>query len=224
MRDELAWLGELLGNVRDPQVLEQRLTAQAAVFDEVAGVDEDAIADLTDLLAERARFHHSQLVNAMDGDRYSALVADLLAMTNEPPVASAKLASKTAAPIAEQLARKQWKRAAKFAAGLGSSADDLQLHDLRKRLKRARYAAQSVKRLRLGNRYFRRELADLQDRLGDHHDLVVQREFLSTGFERLAPDAAFVAGRLLQDADHRRLAMVTEWPDLADRLERLDFD
>jgi len=52
----------------------------------------------------------------------------------------------------------------------------------------------------------------------------VQREFLSTGFERLAPDAAFVAGRLLQDADHRRLAMVTEWPDLADRLERLDFD
>lgn len=224
MRDELAWLGELLGNVRDPQVLEQRLTAQAAVFDEVAGADEDAIADLTDLLAERARFHHSQLVNAMDGDRYSALVADLLAMTNEPPVASAKLASKTAAPIAEQLARKQWKRAARFAAGLGSSADDLQLHDLRKRLKRARYAAQSVKRLRLGNRYFRRELTDLQDRLGDHHDLVVQREFLSTGFERLAPDAAFVAGRLLQDADHRRLAMVTEWPDLADRLERLDFD
>ena len=36
-------------------------------------------------------------------------------------------------------------------------------------------------------------LEGLHDRLGDHHDLVVQREFLSTGFERLAPDAAFVA-------------------------------
>lgn len=224
LREELGWLGDLLGNVRDPQVLQQGLAEHAASLEPVAGMDDAAMSDLTERLVDLAQFHHTQLIDAMDGDRYRGLVADLLTMSNRPPVVSEKVGSRAAAPIAERLAKKQWRRAHKFAAGLGPDANDVELHEVRKRLKRARYASQSLRRVRSGKKQFRRSLAELQDLLGDHHDLVVQREFLAANADRLGPAASFVSGRLLQDADHRRQAMRAEWPRIADRLDQLDFD
>lgn len=227
LRSELSWLGALLGEVRDPQVLEGRLMEQAAWLDDGADgsatVDHATVAEVTDVLVERAAFHHTQLLSAMNGDRYRDLVTELVRMSQQPTVASPELGSTPAAPVARRLARRQWKRARRFARGL-TEPDDLEIHEVRKRLKRARYAAQSVRRIGIGNKSFRRGLADLQDRLGDHHDLVVQREFLAADIRRLGPDAAFLAGRLLQDADHRRQAVRADWQEVADGLDRLEFD
>lgn len=228
LRDELAWLGDLLGQVRDAQVLERRIDDHAASLD-AASLDRSAratsggVSQVTDLLAERARFRHTQLVDAMSGDRYRSLVTELTAVADDPPLASRKLGAQPAAPLADRLARKQWKRARRFAASLTPDASEAELHDLRTRLKRARYAAQAVRPLGLGSKRFRRELAALQDRLGDHHDLLVECAFLVAEVDRFDPATAFVAGRLMQDAEHRRREMTEALPDILGRIDRLQF-
>jgi len=66
-----------------------------------------------------------------------------------------------------KLARKAWKRVRKQVDGLGPDPQDAALHELRKRVKRARYAAELVDPLVHGDAIdFALNLADLQDVLG----------------------------------------------------------
>ncbi|HEY4236976.1 MAG TPA: CHAD domain-containing protein, partial [Gaiellaceae bacterium] len=76
---------------------------------------------------------------------------------------------------------------------------DEQLHAVRKKGKRARYAAELAGQEKLVKR-----ARKLQDVLGDHQDAVVAAG--ST------PELALVAGRLVEREEERRLEARAAWP------------
>src|SRR5450631_299680 len=84
LRDELLWLGAVLGPVRDVEVMRDHLHGTAAtlrVDDDLAG----ALAGLDRDLAQRHAQSHMALIRALDSDRYSVLLLDLTAFVGNPP-------------------------------------------------------------------------------------------------------------------------------------------
>lgn len=220
LRAELKWLGGLLGEVRDTQVLEERFVDQGAQLH----AEPELVAEVTAALADRAREGHRRLVDEMNGDRYTVLIADLLRWTNEPPVEQTPLSGQPAAKTVRRLARRQWKRSRAMARQLDASASDTQLHDLRRRLKGARYAAQTSRVVGARTKGFTGALGELQDHLGELHDSVVELEYLSAESSRLSPDAAVLASQFRQLAEHHRARLRTDWRQESKTLRKLRFD
>jgi CHAD domain-containing protein len=84
---------------------------------------------------------------------------------------------------------------------------DEQLHAVRKKGKRARYAAELA-----GQKKLVKKAKKLQDVLGEHQDAVVAAERLRELAAGAAPEQALVAGRLVEREEERRAAARDEWP------------
>jgi len=179
VRDELKWLGEVLGRARDAEVQRARLLAAARALPPELTLG--PVADRID--TEMRRRHadaHGEVVRVLAEPRCAALIELLGQLVESPsllPPASDE-ASTLTRPV-----RRACRRVDQAAARLDrvATADDRveALHDLRKAAKRARYAAESVKvvfgrsALVLGTR-----MEDLQDLLGEHQDSVSARPVL----------------------------------------------
>ena len=173
LSDDLKWLAACLGEVRDGQVLEQKLLAGTSDFPEVA----EGIRAHLDAQVARGR---TALTEALDGERYLAMLdaMDVLVEESEPDDAGALRRARKALHKADEL----------LDEALAGGAD-AELHEARKAYKRARYAVEIFapsagkpgKRLVKG-------LTELQDVLGAHQDSVVAREVLRE-VARTAPDA-----------------------------------
>src|SRR4051794_18667147 len=85
LRDELRWLGTLLGRVRDADVLTERFTAQAASLDEADRVAARVLLD--DLHATRAR-EQAILLDALASPRGRALHDRLVSAAANPRLAA----------------------------------------------------------------------------------------------------------------------------------------
>lgn len=174
VRSELRWLGALLGAVRDTDVLTERLQRQAATL---APTDAARARPLFARLATSRESARSALVEAMAGDRYVALLDQLVAAASAPPLLSG--ADRLARDNAAELVRRPWKALSEGAGILGADSADQELHDLRIRAKRCRYAVEAVSEV-VGKPAIRfaREVAGLQSVLGDHQDAVIAEAWL----------------------------------------------
>ena len=96
------------------------------------------------------------------------------------------------------LARKPWRHLRRDVEALAEDPPDEQLHAVRIRAKRARYAAEAVApALGPAVRDFAKAVAKLQDVLGDHQDAVVATQWLrDVAHDTDSPDEEFVAGML----------------------------
>ncbi|OBH07646.1 hypothetical protein A5696_21795 [Mycobacterium sp. E2699] len=172
MDGELKWFAALLGDVRDCQVQQRRFSEALDAMPEelILGPVRSRIrADLQAIeLPARAR-----LSEAMESDRYRALLAALRDWRDAPPVDQ---------PISVEALRKparkaQLKADRRLAAAL-ASGDDVMLHKARKAAKRARYAAELRKHLNKGAKRTVRHYKQIQSLLGDHQDTVVAADAL----------------------------------------------
>lgn len=198
LRRELAWVGAMLGEVRDLDVLTERIGSQSVgLGDDVAAT---AAAAVRDRLAAQRRAAVHQLHDVMRSSRYLGLLADLQRLADQPPLAagqdpsaSAERAGRHAVSDAVQRVRKRVRR-------LGRHPSAEALHDLRKAAKRARYAAELVGPIS-GGRTDRlaRRLARLQETLGDNQDAATAHEWLLRA-KRDSTDVeeAFLLGRLME--------------------------
>jgi len=220
IRRELQWAGELLGSVRDTDVLISRIEEEGRRLD----LKPDAVdAIVTELERDRAR-SHQDLVEALASPRYVTLVQTLVIFAAAPPLAGDLDGDRRARPRVRKLALRSWRRVARAVEQLGSEPADAALHEIRKRAKRARYAVELVTdALEVDARPFAERLADLQDALGELQDAVVAEERLAALVrnDRIGSDAAFAAGELActvrqarQDARDR---WQTTWKDAGAR-------
>ena len=202
LREELRWLGAALGEVRDREVLIAHLQGELETVDEAAAFG--AVLELLDEEREDAR---RELLAALDSQRYRTLVEEL----GQPPsLENGDL--RTAASSEHQ-------RLAKSVVRLdGAEPSDDELHKVRIRVKRARYAAEAAG---VHKRYIKRAKA-LQDILGEHQDAVVAeariRELVSS--LRGTGRTALAAGRLIERERNRRLEERRVWKKAWRRLER----
>jgi CHAD domain-containing protein len=211
LRDELGWLGDELGRVRDLDVLADRLREQAG---ELGDDDRAAFEPLLATLEQERAEHAAELGEALRSSRYHDLVAALEAAAAQPAILDAER------PAAE-LARPPFRRLRKALGRLGPDATDEELHRARILAKRARYAAELAQPA-AGKRAakFVRRAKELQDLLGEHQDATVAEERLRRLTVSADPAGALAAGRLVECQRLMKERARAELPAAARRLEQ----
>jgi CHAD domain-containing protein len=206
LRDELRWLGNALGEIRDRDVLIGYLFGELATIEEAASFG--AILELLDNEREQAR--HT-LLEALDSSRYRALLGEL---ERPPGLRQGERLGSAAAADYERLRRSANK--------VGKNPSDKELHRLRIRAKRARYAAEVIG----GERRFVDRARTLQDVLGEHQDAAVAEARIRelVGQVRGTGRTALVAGRLIERQRARRAAAREAWPKAWKRLRTAGDD
>ena len=174
LRDELALLGTILGAVRDGDVLLERMRARATRLSPQSARGANRV--LATLESERDEAH-AELLAALRGKRYVALLDRLVAAANAPVLLPE--ADVPAAAVLPGLVRRPWRSLAKRVRALDRKPTDEQLHDVRIRTKRVRYAAEAAEPL-VGKeaRALASAAAALQEVLGDLNDAVVAERWL----------------------------------------------
>ncbi len=202
---ELQWLGEVLGAVRDLDVLLGRLRAEAVAL---GGDDAKAAVRLLRRLTSERRRARAALLRALGSDRYLALLDRFDAELGE-------LAPTGADISLDALARRELKQLRKAVKALPENPQDEELHDLRKLGKRARYAAELA-----GRREIAQQAKQFQDVLGEHQDATFAEARLRVLSETAAPAEALAAGRLIELERARKAAARAAWPDAWRKLDR----
>ncbi|MFD4182707.1 CHAD domain-containing protein [Rhodococcus sp. NPDC058514] len=207
VRAELRWLGTVLGDARDAEVLAQRfrdlLDAQppelvrGPVRHRLIGSNEDAY-----------RAAHGDVVVALDGPRYEALLAALDAVLASSP-GCADDSVRSGLHDACRALGKAARKAGLTARGSGEPTPE-RLHTVRKRAKALRYAAEAAGSTRPSPAKAGRAAKRLQTALGEHHDSVVAQHRLLTAADlaRGAGEDTFTYGVLTAvEADSVRRAV-----------------
>ena len=211
LRSELDWLGGRLGLVRDLDILDAYLRPRLAGLE---GAERRAGQRvLRRLSADRTRAQ-ADLNAALDNPRYPRILEQLETFLSRPPAS----ASDVSLP---DVAATEWKRLRKAVQKLPGrpSADDL--HAVRIKVKRARYAAE-LARAAAGERgkRFINQAKKLQDILGDLQDAVVIEQYLHDAIDHTEPAQALGKDLVKRQRKRRkkaRAAFFEEWPKLKRR-------
>jgi len=214
---ELKWLGTVLGDARDGEVLAGHLQAELRKTPGelvIGPVQARVRAHFASVSAEA----RATLLGALDSQRYFSLLDELDQLMAEPP-----LTKRAARPAADVLpaaawrpfrqARRHMRRARRAPAG---EPKDVALHEARKAAKRARYAGEAMTPA-IGKqaRRFTRQMKNVQGLLGDHQDAViacqVERELGISAY--LAGENAFTYGLLYgRDTCNGERLQARAWP------------
>jgi CHAD domain-containing protein len=220
--EDLRWLGQVLSEARDAQVLRELL------LDLVAGQPAELVlgplaVTIDDDLRAAEQRGREEAVRALAGERYLRLLDALDDLVRCPPLGSA-----ASEPAREQLPRLVQRDAKKLrravsAAGTAATGDerDAALHEVRKKAKRLRYAAESAApvlgkpAVRLGKR-----AKAVQGALGEHQDSVMARRVLRDHGARAhtAGHNGFTLGRLHAQEEHRGATTVRDFEAAWERL------
>jgi CHAD domain-containing protein len=226
LADELRWMAQELGAIRDTEVLLDRLDSHAGELDDPA----DAVrarAVIDPLLNDRLVAARSSALAALRSDRHQQLVEDLVAFANEPPVVDAAYVS--CDEVLLPLVAKTWARLDRAVGRLDLEGPSAPWHVARIKAKRARYAAESVsdvfgKRMR----QLASTLAEVTEILGDHQDAHVAQTVIRELAAHPATDGpSGLALGLLHEYEYEvetldRLRFVELWQHARRRAHRAD--
>jgi CHAD domain-containing protein len=206
---ELKWLGGLLGEARDAEVLSEHLhdSLEPLPVELLIGPVQ---ARVQGYFAPRRASGREELIKAFDSVRYAKLLAGLDILAHDPPLgpqagAPARDVLPAAVGKVYRQASKRMRRARHEPAGPGR---DVALHEVRKSARRARYAAEATTPA-VGRkaRTFAKQMKKVQSVIGDHQDTVIARQAardLGIG-AHLAGENAFTYG-LLHEREHHQAA------------------
>jgi len=210
--NDLQWIGTVLGSVRDVDVLEQRLS----LSDPSEPLERVGREELSARLSWQRRDLSRHLGEALDTDRYLQLLGRLHAAVHALPVrpppksshSGSRPPAEPAAAVLPKLVRTPWIDLQKKVKKAGRHPSDRQLHRIRIRAKRLRYAAEAAQPT-VGRRARRTAKAAerLQTILGEHHDAVEAERWLRREGPNASAVGGFAAGLLTarQQRDQRRL-------------------
>jgi CHAD domain-containing protein len=211
LREELRWLGALLGPVRDLDVMLEHLDEEESGLSQAE--DLRAFRRLRRRLAAERDEARTALLQAMETGRYFALLDALEGAAAAPGTGETIALDEIAAGAFAQLRKDAWALAKR-------PADD-ELHRIRIQAKRARYAAELAEPVlkKPGTRLIARAKR-LQDVIGDHQDACVAEARLRSLAARGGGATGLVAGRLVERQRQRKRAARRAYPDAWRRLEQ----
>ncbi len=204
---ELKWLGEVLGEARDAEVLAGRLTQNLRTIppELVLGPAQARVQGHYAPIQAAAR---RNVLAALDSARYFALRDALDGLLGDPPLSAE--AARPARRVLPAAARRAYRRTGRRIRRAGHTPPgrprELAFHEARKAAKRARYAGEAVSSA-IGKdaRRFTKQMKKIQSVLGDHQDAVVARDVdRDLGISaHLAGENAFTFGLLYEREDQR---------------------
>jgi CHAD domain-containing protein len=225
-RAELKWLGGVLGEVRDRDVLAGHLT-ELSRHDGNGDRDTDdgGGTQLRAQLTTQRQKALGELSTVLSGQRYLDLLDRLeTAVRRLPTAADASEESDVenrAADVLPALVGRQWKVLRRRVRKAGDDPSDDQLHRIRIGAKQLRYAAEMAVPV-MGEKARRTANAaeNLQTILGEHHDSVAAVLWLHDAAMQATPAAAYRAGRLSVTQQRRQRKLRRQWPSAWGEIDR----
>jgi len=224
LQPELKWLTDVLGEVRDLEVLQERFTGRLQSLP--GTLTRPEVPAWLGTLATQEEEAYARLNAELTGSRYFALLDALDELLKKPPLT--KRARKDAVTELPKLVRKSWDRMVEAHATVdylteqNASAKDIDLaqHETRKAAKRARYTADAaVDVLGKPAKEVSKAAKCLQEILGTYQDGVIAQERLLAllGGD---PEEAFLLGVLYGlercDADAAHTRIEAAWAEATD--------
>jgi CHAD domain-containing protein len=193
LRAALKGVADALGAVRDADVLLERLRSRIARLRED---DRPEAERLVATLESEREGHRRALLDLLAGDSYRALLDRLVEGARSPQLAAR--AAEPAEEVLPELVRKPWQKLRDAVAKVEPDGRDEELHEVRIRAKRARYAA-DVAALAVGRpaSRFSKAAAELQDVLGALQDAVVTEAWLRSAAEGARRPVVLAVGQLI---------------------------
>lgn len=216
LSDELSWLGERLGAVRD-------LDVQVGGLEEAAADLRPDLGPLFEQLAVQRDAARSVLLEALRSDRYTALLDGLVDAARQPRLTAA--AEAAAAEALTPLLHRAWRRLERRAAVITADDPDERYHAVRILAKRARYAGEAIGPA-LGARgksarAFASRAAALQEQLGLLQDAVIAADLIRSASEASRkPRFTMAAGRLYERQQLARERARARYPKAWRRVAR----
>jgi CHAD domain-containing protein len=210
LRDELKWLGGLLGPVRDLDVFLEHLDSEAGTLE---AEDARAFRRLRARLLTQRRDTRNTLLEAMSSGRYFRILDTLESAADAPAGELPKLLA--------EIAGEAFARLKKAAKALPPRPTDDELHGVRIETKRARYAAElaAPELGKKGERFVDRAKV-VQDVIGDHQDACVAEERLRELALRGGGKTGLAAGRLIERQRQRKSEARRAFPDAWRKLDK----
>jgi CHAD domain-containing protein len=196
LRDELHWLGQLLGPARD-------LDVQLAYFrEESAALDARDRRPLTQFFVHlEAQRNNVQevMLNELKSERYLDLIRRLQQAAQDPTVVESTMTLR-------DLATQEFRKLRNAIRQAGHAPNNAKIHETRIKTKRARYAAELAEPTvgKTATRFITKARA-VQDVLGMHQDSIQAEAHIRAFLKQsTSARAAFVAGRMVERQRQRR--------------------
>ncbi len=211
LSEELRWLADDLGKVRDADVLSARL---AGIVEANPGVGGEGSRRVLASLERRRRRDAKVLLDHLDSERADRLLDHLVAAAADPRTTPE--ADGAAPGLIEPLVAKRWKRVDRAVRALDDPPLIDDLHRARILAKRARYAAEAARpaagtKTAADIRTIAKSMARMQDQLGELNDAAVAEAFLAGLASRGKGETGFAAGRLCQIVNDEATANGVGW-------------
>jgi CHAD domain-containing protein len=177
LASELKWLGDVLGEARDAEVLAGRLEAylRALPAELVVGPVQARVQGHFAPLRAAAR---DAVLAALGSERYLSLLGELDRLIAEPPLTrrATRPAADVLPPAVRRCYRQTSRRMRRALHAPAGQPREAALHQARKAAKRTRYAGETVTpALGAEARRFTKRIKKVQSVLGDHQDTVIAR-------------------------------------------------
>jgi CHAD domain-containing protein len=215
VRQELSWLGGLLGGARDADVLGGRLESR---IEALPASDREGGKKLIAGFEPEWNAARQKLLAALREEHYFRLLEHLIDAATTPNLLPD--ADRPAAEVLRELLDRPWRSLRKSVRALGPEPRDEALHAVRIKAKRVRYAAEAVAPVLGKAARLARAAAGLQETLGEHQDAVVTGQLLRERGMGDSGDVAFAAGQLAGLERAAALEARSRWPDAWKRLRR----
>jgi CHAD domain-containing protein len=221
-REELRWVGQMLGVVRDLDVQIEQLHERLRTMPEA---DRAALERLGQLLDEQRRGARAEMLEALDSPRYEAFVARFGKALRARRAAGSGSATAPARAVAPDLIERRYRAVRKAASKIDRDSPAPQYHRLRIRCKRFRYALEFLADLYpTGPKPLIRRLVAVQDLLGSHQDAEVAIERLrKQAAERgseLGPETTFAMGEIAERHRSSATRLRQQFPAAYSRVAR----
>lgn len=196
LRDELRWLSQLLGPARDLDVQLVYFREESAELD---ARDRRALTPFIAHLEAQRNSIQEILLNKLKSARYLDLIR-LIRQAPHDPTAVESTAT------LHDLAKQEFSKLRKMIRQAGHTASNADIHRIRIKTKRARYAAELAESTvgKSATRFLNKARA-VQDLLGLHRDAFKAQAYIQAFLKQsTSMRAAFVAGRMAERLHLRR--------------------
>ena len=204
IRKEVGWIGSLLGEVRDWDVLLESLQKEGL---DLNSQDERGFALIISTFQEERSLARARLLEGLGNDRYLNLLNVLEDSLRHLPFQPDH-------PTMVDLARKAFVKLEKYVESTQGRFPKEELHHIRILVKRARYTVElAAPFLKKSAKRFLQQAKLLQEVLGQHQDaLVAEKQLLSQRSFTRRPGVAFVKGILVERFRNRQMVACQNLP------------
>ncbi|PKV91796.1 CHAD domain-containing protein [Amycolatopsis echigonensis] len=222
VRADLGWLGQVLGEVRDYDVLIGHLREVIAGFDVR---DQAAGRRLVSRFVSERTTARRRLNRALSSPRYATLLQSIAQLSRTAEHEIDETPSEKPGLAAD--VRKPYRKLARAVAALPPNPPDDDLHALRIHGKKLRYTAELARSA--AKKKQAEKLSELikatrkfQTVLGDHQDAVFAAEKVRGVLADADAEVGFVAGRIVEHELAKRSRARDTWPGVWHRIEKAE--